>query len=235
MFPREWVEAMADSWLDNPEDGFLSEVPLVCIAKQDLPEQIGSNVNFAITPGANWYMLRGLYIHNIDALANKLTLGHLKKYHMEWGIPVAPESRRLDNSPHGDQYSNINAGKILLILEGIGGLRYSTRDDSFTFADNLPLDWAFMEFRVPVLDKVSKSITWVRARAERQQKEGVVVKTVTVEKNPFGKLFLQPWLEDREAEASEDFPAESKSCQVGHKCWTLDRASNASLVLHFNN
>ena len=235
MFPREWVEAMADSWLDNPEDGFLSEVPLVCIAKQDLPEQIGSNVNFAITPGANWYMLRGLYIHNIDALANKLTLGHLKKYHMEWGIPVAPESRRLDNSPHGDQYSNINAGKILLILEGMGGLRYSTRDDSFTFADNLPLDWAFMEFRVPVLDKGSKSVTWVKARAERQQKEGVVVKTVTVEKNPFGKLFLQPWLENREAEASEDFLVESKSCQVGHKCWTLDRASNASLVLHFNN
>ena len=34
MFPREWVEVMAENWLDNPEDGFLSEVPFVCIAKQ---------------------------------------------------------------------------------------------------------------------------------------------------------------------------------------------------------
>ena len=221
MFPRDWVDAMAHSWLDNPVDGFLSEVPLLCIAKQDTPEQLGSNVNFAITPGANWYMLRGLYIHNIDALANKLTLSHLKKYHMEWGIPVAPESRRVDNSPHGDQYSNINAGKILLILEGIGGLRFSTQDDSFTFADNLPLDWTFMEFRVPVMDSVSKRLTWVRARSERRQEEedGLVVKTVTVENNPFRKLFIQPWIEDRaKAEASEDFLFESGSCQEGHSC-----------------
>jgi len=235
MFPREWVDAMAHSWLNNAEDGFLSEVPLVCIAKKDLPEHIGSSFNFAITPGANWYMLRGLYIHNIDALANKFTLGHLKKYHVEWGIPVAPESRKLDNSLHGDQYSNINAGKILLILEGIGGLRYSTQDDSFTFADNLPLDWSFMEFRVPVLDKVTKSRTWVRAKAERHQKGDVTFKTVTVENNPFGKLFLQPWLEDKKAKAPENLLTESKRCQDGHKCWNFNKATNASIVLSFNN
>ena len=38
----------------------------------------------------------------------------------------------------------------MLILEGIGGLHYSTTDDSFTFAENLPKEWSFMEFQVPV-------------------------------------------------------------------------------------
>ena len=66
------------------------------------------------------------------------------------GVPVAPESRHRDFSLFGDQYSNFNAGKILLILEGIGGLHYSTTDDSFTFAENLPKEWSFMEFQVPV-------------------------------------------------------------------------------------
>ena len=69
---------------------------------------------------------------------------------MEWGIPVAPEGRHRDFSLFGDQYSNFNAGKILLILEGIGGLKYSTTEDSFIFAENLPLEWNFMEFHVPV-------------------------------------------------------------------------------------
>ena len=42
---------------------------------------------------------------------------------------------------HGDQYSNFNAGKLVNLIEGLGGLRYSTVDDSFTFADNLPTNW----------------------------------------------------------------------------------------------
>ena len=73
----------------------------------------------------------------------------------------------------------------------------------------------------------------MRARAERRQGEdGVVVKTLTVENNPFGKLLLQPWLEDKTVEVSEESFAESESCQLGHKCWSLDRANNASVVVH---
>ena len=71
---------------------------------------------------------------------------------MEWdGVPVAPEARRKDYSLFGDQFSNFNAGKILLVLEGIGGLRYTVTEDAFTFADALPRNWTYMEFRVPVL------------------------------------------------------------------------------------
>ena len=54
-------------------------------------------------------------------MANKFSLAHLKGYNMEDGVPVAPEGRNTDFTRFGDKYSNFNAGKILLILEGIGG------------------------------------------------------------------------------------------------------------------
>ena len=86
----------------------------------------------------NWYMIRPLYLHTVDRLANKFTLAHLKGYNMEDGVPVAPEGRDSNFTLFGgnhqwpdlsrtdlylivDKYSNFNAGKILLILEGIGG------------------------------------------------------------------------------------------------------------------
>ena len=58
----------------------------------------------------------------MEELANKFTLEHLKTYNMEAGVPVAPEGRDKSYALSGDKYSNFNAGKILLILEGIGGL-----------------------------------------------------------------------------------------------------------------
>ena len=73
---------------------------------------------------ANWYAIRPLYIHNVEELANKFTLEHLKTYNMEAGVPVAPEGRDSSYALFGDKYSNFNAGKILLILEGIGGFSF---------------------------------------------------------------------------------------------------------------
>ena len=93
--------------------------------------------NFAVVPGhncdtsgnpsieyiadGNWYAIRPLYLHTVDRLANKFTLAHLKTYNLEAGVPVAPEGRDQDYALSGDKYSNFNAGKILLLLEGIGG------------------------------------------------------------------------------------------------------------------
>ena len=45
----------------------------------------------------------------------------LQTYNMENGIPVAPEGRDSSYALFGDSFSNFNAGKILLVLEGIGG------------------------------------------------------------------------------------------------------------------
>ena len=139
---------------------------------------------------------------------------------MQGGVPVAPESRNLEFAMRGDSYSNINAGKILLVLEGIGGLSYSVDDDMFSFADNLPSQWQWMEFRVPVIDKDGQE-HWVKARADRQQSRdgsGIVEKRVSVkvgnsefyffcifqfQGNPFSSLLLKPWLEDRQLQAAQ--------------------------------
>ena len=212
MFPREWVDIMAREWMDNPVEGFFGEVPLTTIPMKDWEE---NNFEFAVVPDANWYMIRALYIHTIDALANKFTIAHLKKYNMEWGIPFATEGRYQDSTLFGDRFSNFNAGKILLILEGIGGIHYSTHEDSFTFADNLPLEWSFMEFHVPVQSPEGDE-TWVKVRSEREQKDGEEeVKIVTVESNPFKKLIVQPWLED--ANVVSSYPSgEVSDPPVGH-------------------
>ena len=146
-FPREWVVQMAEHWLDDSEKGFNTWIPLSTRARQDWFE---GNTDFFITPGSSWYMIRPLYIHTVDRLANKFTLNHLKRFNMENGVPVAPETRKKDFTRSGDSYSNINAGKILLVLEGIGGLRYSVHDDSFTFADNLSTQFFSFLFCTPI-------------------------------------------------------------------------------------
>ena len=122
---------------------------------------------------------------------------------MENGIPVAPEGRDSSYALFGDSFSNFNAGKILLVLEGIGGkymkiyieviesillvlgLKYSIDEDTFIFADNLPEEWDFMEFNIPVLNKSGETV-WVNAIVERGMDElGHMVKIIRVRNNPF--------------------------------------------------
>ncbi|MEO0416756.1 MAG: glycosyl hydrolase family 65 protein, partial [Verrucomicrobiota bacterium] len=67
-----------------------------------------------------------------------------------WKIPVAPEAYKRDRTLFGDQYSNFNAGKILLYLEGLGGLDYSIPDQSLTVDPALPRQWDWMEIRLPI-------------------------------------------------------------------------------------
>jgi len=233
MFPREWAEKMAEHWLNDPVKGFNGKVPLTNQAMGNWPEP---NQNFATTPDGNFLMLQGLYLHNVDKFANKFYLGHLKTYNMEWGIPVAPETRDQDGKPHGDQYSNFNAGKIVLLLEGLGGLKYSINDDSFTFADSLPTNWTFMEFRVPVVQKPGAAVTWVKARAERQCNAGRVTKTVTVDSNPFKSLNMQPWDEDASVESSSPSGVlPTTNSTIGHVAWLFNASSGkVTLTLKSN-
>ena len=50
-------------------------------------------------------------------------LNHLENYnyHQEWKVPVAPEAYRRNLDLFGDQFSNFNAGEILL-FEGLAGV-----------------------------------------------------------------------------------------------------------------
>merc|ERR1712072_1480250 len=209
---------MARNWMDDSTKGLLTEIGLTRVALKDWK---AGNDPFAFVPDGNWYMIRPLYLHQVDGLANKFTLAHLKKYNMEWGIPVAPEARHSDMSLFGDQYNNFNAGKILLILEGLGGISYLAHEDTFTFADNLPTDWSFMEFRVPV--QKDGKVSWIKARAERQvQGDGAVTKTVTVESNPFKNLIVQPWAEDKKVTSSSPSTGTIANPPYGHVGWQFN-------------
>ena len=55
---------------------------------------------------------------------------HKLNYHYELKIPVAPEAYERDLTLFGDQYSNSDAGKILLYLEDMGGLHVSIPDQN---------------------------------------------------------------------------------------------------------
>ena len=135
---------------------------------------------------------------------------------------------------HGDQYSNFNAGKPLLILEGIGGLSYSVQEDSFTFADNLPKNWTFMEYRVPVQQKAGSPVTWVKARADRVVEGASVKKTVTVEGNPFTHLVVQPWAEDSQVTGSRPTGGDADAAP-GHQSWTFNGHASAIIELTLNS
>ena len=41
-------------------------------------------------------------------------------------------------------------------------------DDSFIFAENLPIEWSFMEFDVPVISS-DQDVHWVNCRVEREE------------------------------------------------------------------
>ena len=55
-----------------------------------------------------------------------------------------------------------------MILEGIGGLHYSTTDDSFTFSENLPKEWSFMEFQVPVQKPNEGKVIFISVLSRQQ-------------------------------------------------------------------
>ena len=90
-----------------------------------------------ITLDTNYFLQMGMYAVDLEEYANRIAIDHLKKYNYNWGVPCAPEAMGDDYEFAGDQYSDFNAGKILVILEGIFGLSYSVVEDEFTVADNL--------------------------------------------------------------------------------------------------
>jgi hypothetical protein len=201
-FRRENLVEMTNEWLIDSVKGFnhpLCNPTFGAIEDYDNWPDV-----FASAPDIAWYAYRPLFKHHICEEGNYLTLKHLKQYNMEWGMPVAPEARKKTPWPDlwGDQYSNFNAGKIDLLIEGIGGLNYSFADSTFTFADHLPKEWGFMEWRVPVKHYNWSEPKWVTARAEKTVEDGKVIKRSSVSGNPLKNLIIEPWHEGREVSAT---------------------------------
>ncbi|MDG1896801.1 MAG: heavy metal-binding domain-containing protein [Fuerstiella sp.] len=160
-FPNEYAEAMVDAWAVDREKGFYGHFFPLAMARQSM-KTFKTNVDhsFGYTPDTAYFTLDGMFRQRLVDDATELTLNHLANYNYneQWQIPVAPEAYRRDLTLFGDQYSNFNAGKILLYLEGLAGLKYSVPDQQFTVRSALPKSWEWMEVRLPIAGQ------WTRIR-----------------------------------------------------------------------
>ena len=152
-FPNEYAKEMVRAWAYNRKKGFYGEFFPLAMSKQSM-QAFATNVDhsFGYTPDTAYFTLDGMFRQGLVAEATELTLNHLShyNYHDQWKIPVAPEAYERDLTLFGDQYSNFNAGKILLYLEGMGGLKVSLPDQKLTLRPALPKAWDWMEIRLPI-------------------------------------------------------------------------------------
>ena len=152
-FPPEYARAMVASWALNRERGFLGKFFPLAMSKQAMKTfKTPVDHSFGYTPDTAYFTLDGMFRQGMTEVASQLTLNHLQhyNYHSQWQIPVAPEAYRRDGSLFGDQYSNFNAGKILLYLEGLAGLSVSIPERTLTVRPALPKQWEWMEVRLPI-------------------------------------------------------------------------------------
>lgn len=225
-FPEDWARRMTETWAVNSEIGFNGPVPPTLVAMQDVDHIFP---DFASAPDLAYYSIMGMYDRHVGKNANVMGLGHLKKYNLKWGIPVAPESYDSGWEIWGDQYSNFNAGKILLILNGIAGLDYSIPDGTFEIADHMPEEWSFMELKVPVTQPGQTD--WVDVRIDRSDLgNGLIEKTVTVTGNPLQTLKLQPWLEEKILINSPT--GQDADPPTGHQSYSFGATPTATVTIH---
>lgn len=173
-FPKEYAKPMVEAWALDREKGFMGEFFPLAMSKQAMKKfKTPVDHSFGYTPDTAYFTLDGMFRQGLGKVASRLTLNHLANYnyHDEWEIPVAPEAYRRDLSLFGDQYSNFNAGKILLYLEGLAGLEISVPKKELKITPALPEEWEWMEVRLPIAGQWTK----VRYGAEG----------VTVEGSPF--------------------------------------------------
>ena len=209
-FPRKYAEKMINTWALSKENGFYGEFFPLAMAKPSMKAFTSqADLSFGYTPDTAYFTLDGMFRQGFAKVASELTLNHLENYnyHDEWKIPVAPEAYRRNLDLFGDQYSNFNAGKILLFLEGLAGISYSLPEGIFHVRDAMPTAWEWMELEIPM----RKETVWTNVRIERQKKAGGITKTIEVRNCPL-EVKLEPWLEGRklDGEPNLDLVATSR-------------------------
>ena len=202
-FPRKYAERMIHSWALNKEKGFFGQFFPLAMAKKSMDIFYSADDHsFGYTPDTAYFTLDGIFRQGFPKIASDLTLNHLENYnyHDGWGIPVAPEAYRRDLALFGDQYSNFNAGKILLFLEGFAGISYSISDNIFHIKDSMPTNWDWMEFDIPIGDQND----WTKVRYERKKGFlGGQKKLITVSNCPL-RVKFEPWLDQGELNGNPD-------------------------------
>lgn len=202
-FPREYGRGMVRAWALDKEKGFYGDFFPLAMSRQSM-KTFATDVDhsFGYTPDTAYFTLSGMFRQRLGDSAWRLTLNHLENYnfHDGWGIPVAPEAYTRSGKLFGDQFSNFNAGKLLLYLEGLAGLEYSIPDNRLVVHDTMPTNWEFMEFRLPIRlpGMAGKETThWPVIRYERTQEDVGVTKSIRVTDCPL-QITIEPWSEEKD-------------------------------------
>lgn len=200
-FPREYALSMTRSWALDRDKGFYGNGNFFPLAmSRQAMKTFATDVDhsFGYTPDTAYFTLDGMFRQRLGDPAWRLTLNHLENYnfHSDWNIPVAPEAYRRDGKLFGDQYSNFNAGKLLLYLEGLAGLEYSIPNNRLVVQDTMPADWAWMEFRLPITMPDEKKTHWPVIRYQRSESESEVAKLIRVTDCPL-QITIAPWSEEK--------------------------------------
>ena len=241
-FPRDYAEKIVNSWALDSNDGFQGKIFPRAMSGQAMKKfATAVDHSFGYTPDTAYFTLDGMFRQGLGDPAWRLTLNHLENYnfHPEWKVPVAPEAYTRSGELFGDQYSNFNAGKILLFLEGLAGLDYSLPENRLTVRDTMPTDWDWMEFRLPVelpSGENSQQLQkhWPTIRFDRTRRGDEVTKTVRVTDCPLG-ITIEPWSEGKQVASATIQPANGPdpidSRFPDYKAYRFENGSTAQVEL----
>ena len=207
-FPRDYAVEMTQKWALDTNKGFYGDFFPLAMSRQAMQTFATSvDQSFGYTPDTAYFTLSGMFRQRLGDPAWRLTLNHLENYnfHSDWEIPVSPEAYRRDGKLFGDQYSNFNAGKLLLYLEGLAGLEYFIPDRSLVVHDTMPTDWQWMEVRFPIRMPGENETRWPVIRYERNRDGNEIVKTVRVADSPL-RITIEPWSEEKRVSGWETLP-----------------------------
>ena len=218
-FPRDYALKMTRSWAFDKDKGFYGDAsrPFPLAMSRQSMKTFATNVDqsFGYTPDTAYFTLSGMFRQRLGDPAWRLTLNHLENYNFstDWNIPVAPEAYTRSGKLFGDQYSNFNAGKLLLYLEGLAGLEYSIPDRRLVVHDTMPTNWKWMEVRLPIQLPGKKTTHWPAIRYERTERESdkgsETTKSIRVTDCPL-RITIEPWSEEKRVIGSERQPANGR-------------------------
>ncbi|HJN13743.1 MAG TPA: hypothetical protein QF564_34030 [Pirellulaceae bacterium] len=217
-FPRDYALKMTRSWAFDKAQGFYGDFFPLAMSRQAM-KAFATNVDhsFGYTPDTAYFTLDGMFRQRLGDPAWRLTLNHLTHYNFstDWNIPVAPEAYTRSGKLFGDQYSNFNAGKLLLYLEGLAGLEYSVPGRKLVVHDTMPTNWKWMEVRLPIRMPGEKKTRWPVIRYERTEiknEDGSgseITKSIRVTDCPL-QITIEPWSEEKRVIRSDMQPANGR-------------------------
>ncbi|MBC8356956.1 MAG: hypothetical protein H8E66_33715, partial [Planctomycetes bacterium] len=242
-FPREYASKMVESWAIDQDKGFDGGNFFPLAMSRQAMKTFATDVDhsFGYTPDTAYFTLSGMFRQRLGDPACRLTLNHLENYNFsaDWNIPVAPEAYTRSGKLFGDQYSNFNAGKLLLYLEGLAGLEYSLPDRRLVVHDTMPTNWKWMEVRLPIRMPGEKQTRWPVIRYERteikSESGSEITKSIRVTDCPL-RITIEPWSEEKRVIRSDtqsaNGPKPTASKYPHYSRYVFDDAQSTAHVKH---